>query len=456
MAKRYESKTVKDRKAVPTFPDRPWYKRTNAILSLSGGAIALIASVAGLWKILFDPPSVMTNVEFVVDVSEGFGAPLAGLTKSTATAEAVSNGLTGVSSTDNIAVRTFGGACDSSGTQLISDFGRNNLNKVGAALQAAKFRGRRPLVRALIEATGDFNDYERFGNKIKKLILITGGLDNCPDTSASPDLDKIRISSRLASMKISMDVVVIGVGIPLSQRDELASIAAAAGGMALFADSKEQIEKSANLALRQSKIGYVPAPEVPPASANAPPPVTTPASKADPEAEPEPERSPEPSPATSNWKILSHPLPGQAGYKPQQVEYLAYVFIASFGIRSIERFSEFATPAFLHSADPSQQEWYRRVIANRMAIGELRSYRLLDIRLLPDSSHAFDYQVIFQTSYDYKGAIEILKFANDLNGPLVIQSAEWCDLNEMPQKKPDEIEMPDIDLTSKCFMPRFP
>ena len=60
------------------------------------------------------------------------------------------------------------------------EFAQDNERRVIDALGDLRPRGDTTLVSAIVEATGDFNDPERFGPDVSKsIIVITGGDDTC-------------------------------------------------------------------------------------------------------------------------------------------------------------------------------------------------------------------------------------------------------------------------------------
>src|SRR5205085_696534 len=98
------------------------------------------------------------------------------------------------------------------------------------------------LVRGIVEATGDFNDQRQFGNvRIRKIVVITGGEDDCTEMFPTPQSAASEIQERLKLTSVKADLFVIGIGVPAGRRSRLAAIAQAASGAARFADTEAEL-----------------------------------------------------------------------------------------------------------------------------------------------------------------------------------------------------------------------
>jgi len=233
--KKRRDQTKDGKSPKPDLPSRPWYKNTMAIFGLVS---AIVATVSGLIVVFqqFQSTQVFRNTVIVFDRSAEMNAPFDGGTKLDAAIKAVNEALTSeVADTDNLALRSFGGSCDSTNSEMLIGFRQKNETRVRAAIQNLQAGGAETLTSAIIEATGDFSDLKRFEGTIKRIIVITGGGDDCESDPAT------FIRNRLAGLGAGKDIQVsfrfVGMALNPEQRDQLTAIAEETGGL-----SNENVE----------------------------------------------------------------------------------------------------------------------------------------------------------------------------------------------------------------------
>jgi choice-of-anchor C domain-containing protein len=219
---------------------RKWYKNIMAIIAIIS---ALAGAVYGVIQILYSPAfkiaKVQENIQIVLDSSDAMAKPFDGSTKLEAARKAVEKSLAlQIADKDNLAFRLFGGDCSKDNSQLIVDFGQHNKETIRNALKNITLDGRTTLASGVIEATGDFNDPERFGGVNKTIIVITGGKDPC-----HPDAPQF-IEDRLTRAKIEMHLRFIGMGLKPDEKDQLTRIAENTGGRAFFPDNQEELTRA--------------------------------------------------------------------------------------------------------------------------------------------------------------------------------------------------------------------
>lgn len=249
---------MEEHKGTP-IEKKKWYKTIKAII---GMVTALICSIVAIIQItrptiikvqnVQAPVSkvrkVQENTEIVLDRSADMSESFDGKTKWDAAVSAIDACLEyQVAQNDNLALRIFGGSCsENDNTELLVDFQQHNKDKVRNALKKIKLVGQPTLASALLEATGDFNDLDRFGSVNKKVIIIAGSYDSCHSNLALHSLDLVlleRLRDRKdAKENIKVDIHIIGMGIPIFQREQFKEIANATGGTMYFPDSKEDLE----------------------------------------------------------------------------------------------------------------------------------------------------------------------------------------------------------------------
>jgi len=240
----------KDRKsAQPDIPSRPWYKNTMAIFALIS---AIVATVSGLIVLFqkFEPTKILQNTVIVFDRSAAMNDPFEGGTKLNAAIEAVNDALgSEVASADNLALRSFGGPCDSANSQMVIGFRQHNGDRVRNAVKTFQASGKATLTSALIEATGDFNDPKRFEGMNKRIIVITGGVDSCQTDPVK--YIRNRLENLGAGDNINVSFRFIGMALDSEQRNELNAIAQETSGISeenvsdqvFFVDSKSELKK---------------------------------------------------------------------------------------------------------------------------------------------------------------------------------------------------------------------
>ena len=219
----------------------------------------IVGAVYGVIQILesslFKPKKILTNIEIVVDRSQGMREPFDGGTKWEAALSAIDNALSvQVADADNLSLRQFGGLCVGQSTELLVDFDTHNRNAVRERLRGIILDGETTLTSALVEATGDFNDLDRFGGVRKSLIVITGGEDSCHQDAAE------RIRQRLQNMAnigapIDVSFRFIGMGLTQNQKEDFEKIASETGGRVVFAESERELQDKLSHVLREVQIG---------------------------------------------------------------------------------------------------------------------------------------------------------------------------------------------------------
>lgn len=226
---------------------RRWYRNSKALLGLIGafaGAVAGIYGIAQYAIPIFIEDSVSDwNVMIVVDRSTAMNEMFDGRTKWEAVTQAVTEKLAPVAPTDNLALRAFGGPCDGGGTELLVPFGHNNRTDVISELNALEPAGQTNLADAVISAIGDFNDAERFKDRKKSIIIITGGERFCSDAPWETINQRLSKQIAPAQQRIELDMKYIGIGLAEPVREGLKKVVESTGGTADFPESAIDLER---------------------------------------------------------------------------------------------------------------------------------------------------------------------------------------------------------------------
>jgi len=214
-----------------------WLSKTIAVM----GSLAVVVIAAMVFKdSFFKPKAVQENTEIVLDRSNSMLEMFDGKTKLVAAVEAAKDVLASVASSDNLALRQFGGACAGENTTLAVKFSQNNVKRLQKWLGTLALDGQASLAHAVIEATGDFNDTTRFPKDVsKRIVVIIGSDDTCLRKDPLPAIRERIERAKRSGSNIEMDFRFIGLGLAPQQQANVTKIAEATGGTATFVESQE-------------------------------------------------------------------------------------------------------------------------------------------------------------------------------------------------------------------------
>ena len=139
------------------------------------------------------------------------------------------------------AVRQFGGPCDGDNTSLVTPFSPGNIAEAKVALAAVQLRGEASLTQGMTAAIEDLADPKLFGGKINSIISITGTSQICLRESAA-----VTLNARMAESSNRIYISIIGMGIPVEERQAMIGIAKAMGGKAYFVSNGQEVNESLN------------------------------------------------------------------------------------------------------------------------------------------------------------------------------------------------------------------
>jgi len=216
-----------------------WLYKTIAVI----GSLA-VAVIAGVFfkDSFFKPKPVQENTEIVLDRSKAMLEKFDGKTKLVAAVEAAQDVLSLVASSDNLALRQFGGACANENTTLAVKFSQNNVKRLQKWLGKLAVDGQASLAHAVIEATGDFNDTTRFPKDVsKRLVVIIGSDDTCLRKDPIPAIRERIERAKRSGSNIEMDFRFIGLGLTPQQQANVTKIAEATRGTATFVESQKDL-----------------------------------------------------------------------------------------------------------------------------------------------------------------------------------------------------------------------
>lgn len=152
-----------------------------AIFGTVGTILGIVVASITIWQFCSDPGKVDENIVIAVDSSKVMNESVEdGRTRMELAKEALKDRLVTVPDQANLALRLFGGECDSNdNARLKVDFSQQNEDRIARAIDAIEPTGDTRVVHGIVQATGDFADMKRFEGTEKKIIALLGGCDSC-------------------------------------------------------------------------------------------------------------------------------------------------------------------------------------------------------------------------------------------------------------------------------------
>ena len=186
--------------------------------------------------------ATLSNTEILIDRSVAMDEPFWGGRSKLEFAQQIIGDqvLSRLSSDDaSWALREFGGPCDGDNTSLTTPFSPGNIEEAYTALAEVQIGGETSFTQGMMAAIEDLADPERFGGKLNAIIGVIGTTQICQPESAAETLN-----AGMAESGNRIYVRIIGVGIPVEERQAVIRIAKAMGGKAYFASNGLDVEEA--------------------------------------------------------------------------------------------------------------------------------------------------------------------------------------------------------------------
>ncbi|NKE59859.1 hypothetical protein FXN61_24860 [Lentzea sp. PSKA42] len=185
---------------------------------VAAGAVVLVLGLVtgGLW--VFLTPDHRTT--FLIDASES--------SDFREVADAVGAAASNMSADDSLALRRFGGACDSANTSELVTPGTGQAAKIGEAARAITPSGKATLLSGILAAIDDFaRTYPFRGDETNRIVVVArGGADAC---GKSADEVRTIINEHTSRAGVKIDFRFVGHRLTPEQVKVLNDIAAASG-----------------------------------------------------------------------------------------------------------------------------------------------------------------------------------------------------------------------------------
>jgi hypothetical protein len=219
----------------------------NIVLIVLGvAAIALVAVVLVRILVPAGPPPAATEILF--DQSATMAQPFDGTTKMAAAMDSMKRILY-EDTTDHgqLGLRTFGGPCMGSHTELTVPFHRDNADRIWNSLQQITPNGEHnTLVNAVTWAAEDLGGLNA---SRRRILVITGGDDGC-----GGDLQSIpgKIKANPSANQIQVRFRFIGLGLTQDQQRAVEEINRASGGEdpPIFVNNRKELNNAVQLVLK--------------------------------------------------------------------------------------------------------------------------------------------------------------------------------------------------------------
>ncbi len=186
--------------------------------------------------------SSLSNTGILIDRSALMNEPFwGGKSKLEFAQQIIGDNLLGrpSSSDTSWAIRHFGGPCDGGNTSLITPFSPGNVADAQTTLAEVKIKGEASFTQGMTAAIKDLADPEIFGGKINSIISIIGTSQYCLGDSAAATLN-----ARMAESSTRIYISIIGMGIPVEERQTVIRIAKAMGGKAYFVSNGQEVDET--------------------------------------------------------------------------------------------------------------------------------------------------------------------------------------------------------------------
>lgn len=230
---------------------------------LVAGAVIVVLTMAAFGLKTFLTPDHRTT--FLVDASESADFR--------EVAEAVGSAASNMSSGDALALRRFGGACDSANTAELVPPGTGQAAKIGDAARSITPSGKATLLSGILAAIDDFaRTYPFRGNETNRIVVVArGNADAC-----GKNADEVRqiIKQHTEKAGVKIDFRFVGYKLTPQQAKALNAIAEATEARATrFTDdttelvtTMKEVSVPAGLVAQEVKLPKTPCEEVTPES----------------------------------------------------------------------------------------------------------------------------------------------------------------------------------------------
>lgn len=257
--------------------DKAWYKNGIAVLALLAAFAGLTATLTAILDRFTSPQPQQLNIQLLVDASTSAsiqpGSQIGDFIRNQAFRRALSTVPQGA----NVSARVFGGECQdyARSSTLVARFKVGQRDDLPSKILGYRNLGKRTLGQGLIDAAGDFSESKLFEGKVKRLIVVTSGDDECIGDFGSRETLLAIIRQRLIDSGVKPEVHILGLNVPEQTRSFLEAMAKSVDGSVRYATSAEDVATliaaaAAGESVRDSRIAGIQMRPTTPSAASVP------------------------------------------------------------------------------------------------------------------------------------------------------------------------------------------
>lgn len=219
--------------------NKTWFRNLTAVQGLVGGFLIILFSALITW--ICSRKDIADRIVLVLDSSKVMVDSFDTGLKYQAAIKVLESQSTGISETDKISIRLFGGDCNEepkNRTRPLLSFGSHTGSKLVATYKKyanGPFTGDAMVASGVVEAISELKDFKDVN---KKIVVIAGGVKACACEADPLKVIKDRFNLDDPKGEIQRDLQFIGLRIESDQRNLFREIAEKAiGGLALFVEN---------------------------------------------------------------------------------------------------------------------------------------------------------------------------------------------------------------------------
>jgi hypothetical protein len=226
----------------PRIPKSPRQKRLRVA---AVGVIIVLAAAVPLIRSLTAPAPIM-NQEIVLDTSKGMKDDFDGKpSKLDAAVAALRTRL--LPREDNLALRTFGGACrQGDESRLLVRFGTNRRERIESASSGLVPRGEPTLASAVIAALTDVQPLPQ----TRRIVVLAGHADHCYEEAIREIKQRLAAQPKTAGKTpVELEMRFIGLSLSAADLPKMQQLSDAVGGRAFFVNTVAELNDALQFVL---------------------------------------------------------------------------------------------------------------------------------------------------------------------------------------------------------------
>ena len=252
ITKHKEFKRKKIVEKATLIPDLKWYKNINSSISLILGVTAIIGGIFALYTKYEDQQYGDNSTLFLIDASKSIELFNNGKSNLEIIKNAINEEQAFISEKENTGLRFFGDGCEKN-TWLANEIQPKNTSAIVKSLNSIQGNGKRPLLKGIVEGTSDFNSPRIKNSKIKRIVIITTGGDECQSSSLTDEKMSQIVFDKFKNLGIHADFFIIAYQASNDDKNKLIKTTKLINGQYLTAKNEMELIEHLNF-IRKSVI----------------------------------------------------------------------------------------------------------------------------------------------------------------------------------------------------------